>query len=128
MTEASDRALDSRPDGEAVAIYHIVYRDESFEDAAGKLFELVQHAERTRPGQRRILYLDIEGHRNEQGGYDSDMFELQREFILGVLMPFLAEIHLPLTGRVTNSHPQRADIPDHLTIESARPPHSSETP
>ena len=128
MTGASDRPRDPRPDGETVAIYHVVYRHERFEDAAGKLFELVQHAEGTRPGQRRALYLDIEGHRNEQDDYARGMLELQREFILGVLMPFLAEAHLPLIGRVTNPRPQRADIPDQLVIQPTRPPHSPDTP
>ena len=100
-----------RPTTDMVALYHIVYRDEGFEEAATALFELVREAERTYPGQRRVLYLDIEGHRNEQGGYDHDMLELQREFVLGVLRPFLAEAHLPLAGHVVRSPRSAAIFP-----------------
>jgi hypothetical protein len=105
--------------GLTVALYHIVYRDEGFEEAATALFEILREAERIYPGQCRILYLDIEGHRNEQGGYDHDMFELQRNFVLGVLMPFLAEVHMPIPGQVINRNPQRNDIPDKLIIAPA---------
>ncbi len=122
MARRSHRNRDQKrlePTGLTVALYHIVYRDEGFEEAATALFEIVREAERIYPGQRRILYLDIEGHRNEQGGYDHDVFELQRDFVLGVLMPFLAEAHLPIPGQVINREPQRNDIPDRLVIEPA---------
>lgn len=104
-------------DDETVALYHVVYREEGFEDAAKTLFELVRESERTRPGKRRVLYLDIEGHRNAQGGYDHDMVELQREFVGRFLMPFLAEAHLPLTGPLKNPEPQQGEIPPQLVIK-----------
>ena len=79
----------------ATAIFHVVCGHEDFDDAASKIFELVREAERTAPGKRRVLLRDIEGHRNDQGGNDWYMFELQRDFVLRFLMPFLAEAHLP---------------------------------
>lgn len=60
-------------DDSSVAIYHVVYKNESFNDAAGTLFKLVQQAEQTNPGKRRKLFLDIEGHRNSKSGFDNDM-------------------------------------------------------
>jgi hypothetical protein len=127
MPSGSNRRHDAKrankgqpsPPAGTVALYHMVYRDEGFEEAATALSEITREAERTHPGQRRVLYLDIEDHRNPQGGYDHDMFELQRDFILGLLMPFLAEAHLPLGGHVINSKPQRGDLPDRLVIKPA---------
>lgn len=98
----------------AVAIYHQVYAHESFEDTANILFALIKEAHQKYPNKDRILYLDIEGHKNIDGGFDSDMFELQKDFILGFLMQFLAEVRLPLVS-VRNNH-QINDIPDELNI------------
>jgi hypothetical protein len=106
------------PTDKGIAIYHVVYREEGFEQAARMLFELVRRAEQTHPGKPRMLFLDIEGHRNEKGGYDHDMLELQTDFILGFLMPFLTEASMPLPGHVKNSKPQRSDLPDELNIQS----------
>jgi hypothetical protein len=76
----------------AVVIYHVVYRHETFEKAAQALFEVVKDVEQRYPGKSRIFMLDIEGHRNKQGGFDADMHELQKDFVLGFLMPFLTEV------------------------------------
>lgn len=111
-----------KPTEKAIAIYHVVYFHEDFEDAASKLFELVRGAERRTPGKRRALFLDIEGHRNDQGGYDQDMLELQRDFILGQLMPYLSEVHFPLIGHIVNPKPQRNDVPDELILKPAETP------
>ncbi|SIO36381.1 hypothetical protein SAMN05444166_4113 [Singulisphaera sp. GP187] len=100
-----------------VALYHNVYRNEGFEEAALTLFKLVQDAQVKSPNQRRTLFLDIEGHRNEQGGFDSDMFELQQEFLIGFLSQFLSEIHCPLVA-ITNPKGQKNEIPDRLDIRA----------
>lgn len=68
-------------DDRAVAIYHVVYSHEGFEESAQILFKLVQRAQRVMPGKPRQLYLDIEGHRNSEGGFDADMLELQTVFL-----------------------------------------------
>jgi hypothetical protein len=101
----------------AVALYHVVYGQEGFEEAARQLFTLVREAQAKFPNRRRSLFLDIEGHRNEQGGFDVDMFELQKDFLIGFLGQFLSEIYCPLTG-VTNSKAQENEIPDHLDIRA----------
>jgi len=66
------------------------------------------------------LYLDIDGHRNREGGFDADMLELQQHFILGFLMQFLSEVNMPLAAGVRrkDESPQSEDIPEELTIRS----------
>jgi hypothetical protein len=103
--------------GRAIALYHVVYRHEEFEEAAQALFKLVRESQARFPNQRRSLFLDIEGHRNEQGGFDSDMFELQKDFLIGLLGRFLSEIHSPLVNAI-NPKDQENDIPDHLDIHT----------
>ena len=100
----------------AVALYHLVCADEGFEESAQALFRLVQRAQRVRPGKERKLFLDIEGHRDNEGTFDSDMLELQEHFLLGVLARYLSEIHCPLvTAR--NPDPQDDEIPPLLAIQ-----------
>jgi hypothetical protein len=66
-----------------------------------------------------ILYLDIDGHRSNNDGYDRDMHELQAHFIMRFLMPFLAEAHLPIGLHIANPDRQRDDIPGTLEIKPA---------
>ena len=80
----------------AVALYHVIYKHEGFEETAQNLFKLVQQAQRLSPGKKRKLYLDIEGHRVKEGGFDADMLELQKEFLLNFLSLYLSELHCPL--------------------------------
>jgi hypothetical protein len=103
----------------AIAIYHLVYAHEDFEEAAQRLFTLVQAAQRRHPGKKRKLYLDIEGHRQSGGGFDPDMVELQHEFLLGFLSPYLSEIHAPLV-RATNTKLQEHELPPTLVIQDHR--------
>ena len=59
-----------------IAIYHRVMKRENFEVAAKDLFRLLVNAQKQSPDQPRVLYVDIDGHRNKAGGFDNDMFEL----------------------------------------------------
>ena len=127
MTGSRDPKHGSRREGKAslrttdtaAALYHVVHPDEGLETAAGMLLELVRESERLYPGKPRTLFLDIEGHRNKESGFDHDMFELQQNFIVGFLMPFLSEARPPLVA-VKNPGPQRDDIPDELSIMPAQ--------
>ena len=105
--------------GDAVAIYHIIYENEGFEESAQNLFKLVQKAQSLSPGKKRKLFLDIEGHRVKEGGFDADMLELQKEFLLGFLSSYLSEIHSPL-GDTTNPIPQENNIPPELILIDER--------
>ena len=106
-------------DQAGVALYHRVLRRENFEKAAKDLVSLVYAAEKKEPGKPRTLYLDIDGHRNAQGEFDADMLELQEEFGLRFLLPFLTEVHFPLISD-RNKNPQRNDVPERLEISHAR--------
>lgn len=100
---------DQRRRAESALIYHLVHNDESFDDCTEKLLLLTRHAAESQPGRRRVLFLDIEGHRNANGGFDAEMYGLQRDFVIGWLMPYLSEAHMPL-GNFRNDE-QRDDIP-----------------
>ena len=103
---------------ENIALYHRVMRRENFEKAAQDLFKLLVDAQKKVPNKPRTLYLDIDGHRNAEGGFDEDMLELQKEFCLGFLFPYFTEIHLPLID-VKNSEEQSNDVPEKLEIWNA---------
>jgi hypothetical protein len=98
-----------------VALYHVVFEHENFEASAQHIFEIVKYAQKNFPNQKRILFLDIEGHRNAAGGFDPDMFELQQEFLIGFLVPYLSEFYCPLIG-AKNPKPQRNDISDSFVV------------
>jgi hypothetical protein len=115
-TMKSEERRRTESDNRAVAIYHVVYEHEGFEKSAQVLLKLVQQAEEMRPGKKRSLYLDIEGHRNHEGGFDADMSELRKEFLLSFLSRYLSEIHAPLVN-ARNPHPQNNEIPSTLAIQ-----------
>jgi hypothetical protein len=98
-----------------VAIYHDMKVYENFERSAIRIFECTKAAEKRSPGAPRFLYIDIQGHRNEAGGYDHDALELIQDFALGFLGDYLTEIHTPLYG-ARNPRKQCNDIPDVLRI------------
>lgn len=101
--------------GKCTAIYHRVMRRENFEEAAKDIYRLLVNAQQDRPNMPRVLYLDIDGHRNVEGGFDNDMFELQKDFVLGFLLPYFTEVHLPLCS-IKNKDRQINDIPEQLKI------------
>ena len=103
------------PANRAVAIYHVVHEHEGFVESAQALFQSVQNAQRLKPGEPRKLFLDIDGHRNEAGGFDADMLELQRNFLLEVLGPYVTEVHAPLL-KAKNRNPQENVLPPKLII------------
>ena len=98
------------PNDRGVALYHVVLPHEGFGDAARALFRLVRRAQNVNPGARRMLFLDIEGHRQPDGQFDADMRELQQAFLFDVLAPFLTEAHCPLVI-LRNPHPRTTTSP-----------------
>lgn len=97
------------------AIYHVVFAEESFSAAAKTIVELVSRSQKVMPNYNRSLYLDIEGHRNPAGGFEADMIELMRDFLLNVMMKYLTVICTPLY-QVKNNKLQENDIPEELKI------------
>jgi len=105
------------PDERTIAIYHNVYEHEGFDTTAQTLFKLVKSAEQEFPGRKRRLFLDIEGHKNSEGGFDSEMMEIQAKFLTEVLSPHLSEFSTPL-GHCVNPKPQDNDIPPALVVRA----------
>lgn len=95
-------------------IYHRIKPTEKFEETATTLINLLFEEQRNNPNQKRILYLDITGHRNTLGGYDSDTYELMSEFIPKNLLMWLTEAHTPL-GMWNNPY-QHNDVPEEIEI------------
>lgn len=102
-----------------ICLYHRIMRRENFETAANDLFSMVLNAQKKFPNKPRVLYLDIDGHRNSQGGFDADMLELQKEFGMEFLLQYFTEIHFPLVS-VKNTKGQNNDIPEGLVIKNAQ--------
>lgn len=98
-----------------IAIQHTVFAEENFQTAARMIYKLIYTAQQNFPNQKRILYLDIEGHRNDAGGYDHDMLELQEEFILGFVMPYITAVYMPLIS-VENKKLQKNELVEDLAI------------
>jgi hypothetical protein len=97
----------------AVVIYHVVLPEEDFQTAANHLFSLIKSAQVREPNRRRCLFLDIEGHRTANGGFDVDTFELQQHFLLGFMFRWISELRMPLI-HVRNNKAQANDLPDSL--------------
>lgn len=96
-------------------IYHRVMKRENFEKAANDIYDLFVEAQKKYPDSPRVLYLDIDSHRNSENGFDKDMMELQKDFCLGFLLQFFEEINLPL-GKFKNCNSQNNNIPERLEI------------
>ncbi len=101
------------------AILLCIGPDQSFDDAATKLFELLQRAQSQFPDVPRHLYIEIDGHSGERGGFDTDFFEFQQEFLLGGMGRFFTMIDTPLTGALGNPEAQNNDVADRLQIDGA---------
>lgn len=93
-----------------IAIYHVVYEYEGLEESAKTIHELVYSAQEKQPDYARALYLDIDGHIDEHGGFDKEMMELQQEFLMKTMLPYFQEIHMPILD-IKNSNPQKNNIP-----------------
>jgi hypothetical protein len=98
-----------------VSVYHVVRQGDDFEKAAQEVFAYLREAQDQFPDWPRVLYLDIEGHRDEEGRFDEDFREFQQEFLLGALGTFFTALALPLV-QVVNPGEQRNDVPDALAL------------
>jgi hypothetical protein len=102
-------------DRKGIALLHDMAVYENFERCAHRIFAVVRKAEQTKPGAPRFLYLRIQGHRNDAGGYDHDSFEIMQNFLLDFLLPYLTEVTTPLY-KVRNNQRQLNDLPDKVII------------
>jgi len=111
-----------------IAIYHVVFKRETFEDAVNAIVSLAWNAQQKFPGQDRHLFFDIDGHREKDGALDPDMWEFVSDFMLdmkdrnpikGGFKRFFKEWSVPGPGnqgyrgtndRQDNEPPERIEI------------------
>lgn len=98
-----------------IMLYHDMAVYENFERCAHRIFQILKTAQRSMPGAPRSIYLRVQGHKNDAGGYDRDSYEIIHSFILQYLLPYLTQASTPLI-EVKNSRKQRNDLPDQLLI------------
>lgn len=98
-----------------VSVYHVVEAGSNFEAAAQTMFAYLKEAQEQFPDWPRVLYLDIEGHLDEEGRFEEDFVEFQQEFLIGALGPFFTALALPIVS-VVNPQQQRNDVPDSLAL------------
>ncbi len=99
-----------------VSLYHIVQESDNFDKAAQEIFNLIGEAQKKFPDWPRVFYLDIQGHLDERGRFESDMVELQQEFLIAALGQYLTAIDMPLVS-VVNPKLQDNAFPDSLGIQ-----------
>lgn len=99
----------------AIALYYWVNEETTFEEAALDILKLLNEYSNQSQYQDRILYIDIEGHVDSNGMYDSDMNELQHQFITDFLLQYFIEINTPIKKYI-NSKAQNNDIPNEFRI------------
>lgn len=104
-----------KEENQVIAIHYTALKSENFYDVANALFNNIKDAIDKMPNYTRILYLDIEGHTDEDGKFDDDMQEIQEYFVLYYLMPYITEVVMPI-GHFKNIGEQVDDIPDELKI------------
>ena len=103
----------------ALALIHSVKEHTKLEEAAQAIFEIVQKAEKEHPGKPRILILEIEGHRTEKNTFDTEMFNLQKNFIQKMMLQYLSEARMPLID-LKNKNKQRSDLPTGIKFEPSQ--------
>lgn len=110
-----------RPDN-SVAVRHDVGPADSFEAAARGLMARLREAQDRFPDWPRALYVEIDGHEGDAGGFSPDFYEFQQDFLFSSVAPFVTALETPLTGPLLNPAPQRNDVPHRLHVgEDARP-------
>lgn len=113
MTKSRKRRKPTTPKKKRLAIYHDMHVEEDFERCASRIFTMTKRASDDLPGVERILFLDVQGHRNSAGGYDHDAYELMTDFLIGFMLPYLTEVHTPLSV-ASNPNTQREDLANEL--------------
>lgn len=109
-----------------VSIYHVVAAEDDFETAAHDIFALLKETQERFPDWPRVLYLDIQGHLDDQGRFENEMVELQQEFLIAAMGKFFKALALPII-QVVNPEKQSNDIPDELVLQAPNTPLPEET-
>ena len=106
-------------DPDNIVIFYKIKEKENFEMAANRIYNLIYRIQEENPYKDRTLILEIEGHRNKSGEYDNDMFELQFDFLIDIMFPYLHALHMPLIS-ICNEGKQKKLPSDSLLIASTQ--------
>jgi len=83
-----------------IALYHDIQQGESALQAVTNIWNLIQDAyasdEINADADTLDLYIDIEDHRNEEGGFTEDMFLVQKQILMQIIPAFVNSVHFPL--------------------------------
>ena len=79
----------------------------------------MQSAQNKFPGRKRLLYPDIDGHRNQKGAFDLQMDFLLSDSLLSFIMNYLTENTHSLLGRVKGTTGQKNVIPDYYQFDNS---------
>lgn len=85
-----------------VTITCYISEKENFEQAAQKIFNAIVNEKKKNKKSKIELIVKIDGHRNEKGGFDNDMFELQMEFLTKSIFKYLYKMTIPLASIINN--------------------------
>lgn len=99
------------PEADNAALYHIVHEDETVTDAADAVWSMIEDWYETTDDGKLALAIDIEGHRNDAGGFTSDFYLFQKNICVGLLTAFVDTLITPL-GTVECSDTTLSDVLD----------------
>ncbi|WP_433700654.1 HNH endonuclease [Nocardiopsis sp. CA-288880] len=108
--------------GKMAGIWHEMTIEEDFTKAASRIFLMLRNCQDRFPGKKMALYIDVQGHRNSEGGFDHDAFELIHYFALEKMAQYLTEVRTPLI-HIVNPKPQ-LPLPHELVITDDKNEHS----
>ena len=102
--------------GKTIAIYHRVYSHETFETAIGHIHKCLVEAQKKWPNKPRHFLLDIDGHRQSDGAWDADMWELLFHVLMeGNYYKFFTTCYTPV-AELKNTGSQVNEVPDEINI------------
>lgn len=107
-----------------VSLYQIVSAEDTFDQAATEAFSLIREAQEKYPDWPRVFYLDIEGHKGPQSGFNEEFFEFQQEFWFQTIAHFVTAFETPMVGALVNPNPQQNDVPTALRVDPPKPSES----
>jgi len=91
---------DQEENTQTVALYHNIEENKSVLQAVTNIWNLIRDAYTSDKmdvdADTLELYIDIEGHRNDEGGFSEDMYLMQKQLFINILPAFMDSIHFPL--------------------------------
>ena len=91
---------DQEENTQTVALYHEIEENKTVLQAVTNIWNLIQDAYTSDrmdvDADMLELYIDIEGHRNDEGGFSEDMYLMQKQLFINIIPAFVDTIHFPL--------------------------------